>query len=211
MRIRILPILIVVIFISVFVKTSDIFLNLFSDSIHSFFKSNLDALAENKEGGEHSDYQSPRESNRAPKKIDTSSKEEEYFDKDLIESLSKRHKELEMREKTISMKESVLSAVEKKIDKKMVNLEVLKSKIEDILKQYKKKENIKIMRLVKIYESMKSADAARIFSDMEVDVLLEVMSLMKETKVAPILAKMDSSKAKVITVGILKRRRLFIN
>lgn len=213
MRLRILPLLIIVVFISVFIKSSDIVWNLLPVvSEKDFFNTKFSALAEdsNKISNEEGGYMNPVDSGRTPEKVKIDL-EEEYFDKNLVESLSLRHKELETREQKISVKESILDAVEQKIDKKMEDLKVLKKEIEEILEEYKEKENTKILRLVKIYENMKSADAARIFNEMEIEILLEVVSVMKEAKVAPILAQMDSLKAKTITVGILKKRRLFVN
>jgi len=60
--------------------------------------------------------------------------------------------------------------------------------------------------LVKIYENMKPKDAARIFEQLEMAVLIPVVERMKERKTAPILAKMDPVKAQAITVELAQRR-----
>ncbi len=44
-----------------------------------------------------------------------------------------------------------------------------------LLAQYNDKEDSKIRSLVKIYENMKAKDAARIFNEMEMPILLEVI------------------------------------
>jgi flagellar motility protein MotE (MotC chaperone) len=61
---------------------------------------------------------------------------------------------------------------------------------------------------VKIYETMKPKDAAPIFEQLEMAILLDVIERMKEAKVAPIIAAMDPQKAKSLTTDLVKRRRL---
>ena len=62
--------------------------------------------------------------------------------------------------------------------------------------------------LVKIYEAMKPKDAARIFEQLDLVVLLDVIERMKERKTAPILANMDPERAKTITLELAQRRTL---
>ena len=59
---------------------------------------------------------------------------------------------------------------------------------------------------MKIYENMKPKDAARIFEQLEIDVLLLIAERMREARIAPILAKMSPAKAKAITVELATRR-----
>ncbi|MCZ6722083.1 MAG: hypothetical protein O7A65_11160 [Proteobacteria bacterium] len=62
--------------------------------------------------------------------------------------------------------------------------------------------------LVKIYQNMKPKDAARIFNELDFDVLVEVLERMRETSAAPILARMDSERAKALTLELAERGRL---
>jgi len=62
--------------------------------------------------------------------------------------------------------------------------------------------------LVKIYEKMKPKDAARIFNNLEMDILIDVASNIKESKMAPILASMSSDRANKLTVELATRRQL---
>ena len=50
--------------------------------------------------------------------------------------------------------------------------------------------------LVKIYETMKAKDAARILGQIEMDVLLSIMERIKERSSAPVLAQMDADRAR---------------
>lgn len=132
-------------------------------------------------------------------------------ERELLESLSKRRKELDDWSKSISVRESVLNATEMKINQKMQELKSLQTQVSKLLAQYNQKEDAKIQSLVKIYENMKPKDAADIFNDLDMDVLLEVVGAMKERKVAPILAKLDPAKARAVTLALAKQRRLQFN
>ena len=61
---------------------------------------------------------------------------------------------------------------------------------------------------MKIYETMKPKDAARIFQELELDTLLLVVDRMKERKLAPVLAEMNPNKAMEITVELAKLRQM---
>jgi len=74
--------------------------------------------------------------------------------------------------------------------------------------QYNEKENMKIASLVKIYENMKPKDAAKIFEELDMPILLQVVNVMKESKVAPILSAMDPVKAKEISTEFANQKRL---
>jgi flagellar motility protein MotE (MotC chaperone) len=60
--------------------------------------------------------------------------------------------------------------------------------------------------LVKTYESMKPREAAVIFNEMEMPVLLAVMDRMKDTKVAAILGVMQPDRARMVTAGLAAMR-----
>lgn len=127
---------------------------------------------------------------------------------DLLQNLSRRRDELDRWERNVQVKESALSATEKRIDEKIEQIESMKKAVGDVLAQYNAQEEAKLKSLVKIYESMKPDDAARIFDEVEMPILLLVIDKMAEKKAAPILAKMNSKKAKQITVELAEQRRL---
>jgi flagellar motility protein MotE (MotC chaperone) len=55
---------------------------------------------------------------------------------------------------------------------------------------------------------MKPKDAARIFEKLDMETLLLVAERMKERKLAPIMAKMDPTKAKDITEELAQLRQV---
>jgi len=84
----------------------------------------------------------------------------------------------------------------------------LQATIESLIKTYDDQQDAKLMSLVKIYESMKPKDAALIFEELEMDVLLQVAERMKERSLAPIMAKMNPVRAREVTVELNALRKL---
>lgn len=127
---------------------------------------------------------------------------------EMLQELAKRREELDNREQSIYIKENSLSVVEKNIQDKITDLQSLQEKVKVVLGEYQKKEDEKIKSLVKVYENMKPVDAAKIFEQPNMDILIEVACIMKEAKLALILSKMDSAKAKELTLDIANRRKI---
>lgn len=127
---------------------------------------------------------------------------------ELLQSLSERRKELDARERAIEQREGLLTAAEHRIESKIEELKTVKSEIEELIKTYDKQEEQQVAGLVKIYETMKPKDAARIFNELDMDVLLEVFERMKASRTAPVLADMDPVRAKEITTRIAERKKM---
>lgn len=127
---------------------------------------------------------------------------------DLLQKLAERREQIEAREKELTMREGLLQAAETRIDRKVAELRTLQNTINDLLNQYDEREAEKVAQLVKIYATMKPKDAARIFNDLDMPILISVMVNMKESKSAPILAAMDPAKARALTEEMSRMRRL---
>lgn len=128
-------------------------------------------------------------------------------DREILLSLVDRRKNLEAKKKELEQREILLQVTEKRIDEKFKELQALKIQLESLLGELDKEQEAQIRSLVKIYETMKPVDAARIFDGLELNVLLEVADKMKEAKFAPVLAKMDSDKAKYLTKLLAEKRQ----
>ncbi len=120
---------------------------------------------------------------------------------DLLQSLGERRKELDLRAHQLEQREVLLLAVERRIDEKVEALKALQRSIQgETESQYKS--------LVKIYENMKPKDAARIFEELDMAILLPVTERMKERKLAAILAKMNTTTAMTLTTQLAQRRNV---
>ncbi len=127
-------------------------------------------------------------------------------DQELLQHFAERRAEIEKRTKEIEQREALLTAAEKRIDQKVSEMEKVRSDIQKLMSQGDEKQSAQLESLVKIYETMKPKEAARIFEELEMPVLLGVIQKMKENKSAPILASMDPVKAKEVTSALIERR-----
>lgn len=148
------------------------------------------------------------EAQRADQIAPTDKREFNQIELDILQSLSARREEIEKWADEVEMKENLLKATEVSINEKLDKMQGLKTEVEELLKRYDKQEQIELKSLVKIYESMKPKQAARIFDEMEMGILLDVVDLMSERKAAPILAAMSPTKAKDLTIEMAEKRRL---
>lgn len=123
----------------------------------------------------------------------------------VLQELSNRRAQLDQRERNIDMRTGLLKAAEKRIEEKLVQLKALQASISRKIKERAEKTGPRMQSLVKIYEKMKAKDAARIFAKLDLDILLEVIKGMREAKSAPILAAMDPTKAKEVTVELARQ------
>lgn len=126
---------------------------------------------------------------------------------DVLESLSARRQELDALEQELALREKVLKATEARIDNKISEMTAMSTELKELLVTYDKEENAKISSLVKVYEAMKPKDAARIFDELDMDILLMVVDRMSERRVAPVLAEMNPSKAKDVTQQLADQQR----
>ncbi len=125
-----------------------------------------------------------------------------------LQRLAERRDLIEQRERELGVKEGLLRAAESRIDGKIGQLQDLEQSIEGLLAKYDEKKQGEIEQLVRIYGAMKPKDAARIFDSLEMPILLAVVQSMKENKIAPILAAMNSSKATALTEEMSVRRQV---
>jgi len=126
----------------------------------------------------------------------------------VLQRLAKRRGELDKLQRDLELKENLLDATEKRLNAKIAELNDLKEMIQGLLKKHDKEQEAKLKSLVKIYETMKPKQAARIFEQLDMDILLDVVERMREAKTAPIFAAMDPTKAKAATARLAERRQL---
>lgn len=127
---------------------------------------------------------------------------------EVLQRLQERREALDQRGRELDMREGLLKAAEARIDKKIAEMRQIQADIQALLKQYDEQEEAKMKSLVKIYENMKPKDAARIFEDLDMPILLDVVERMSERRVAPILAEMDPMKARELTSELAQRRKM---
>lgn len=126
----------------------------------------------------------------------------------VLETLAKRRDVLNQREREMHFKAALLTASEERINKKIEELRVLQKGVAELLKMYKTQDDENLKSLAKIYENMKPREAARILSDLEIPVLLKVITHMRELRSSAILANMETEKARDVTMALARDHKL---
>lgn len=127
---------------------------------------------------------------------------------DVLQKLAERRVELNRRSQRLDTREFLLQATEKRIEAKLDDLRQMQNTISALLKTHDKEQEAKFRSVVKIYETMKPKAAARIFEQLDMTVLLNVIERMREVKASAILSRMSSEKAKSVTVALAELRTL---
>lgn len=93
---------------------------------------------------------------------------------DVVNSLSKRRRELDTRDAQLTTQANMIAAAEARVDAKIAQLKQLHAQITALLVQHDEAQKAQIASLVKTYSTMKAKDAARIFNNLPDEVLVPV-------------------------------------
>ena len=125
---------------------------------------------------------------------------------DILQKLAERRKKLEELERSMQMREDLLKASEDRIGKRVDELKTLEDKIGGATKAKEEAKAKELSDLVKMYESMKAKDAARVFDKLDIGLAAELGRQMNPKKLGDIVAKMSAEQAEKLTVELANRR-----
>jgi flagellar motility protein MotE (MotC chaperone) len=123
-------------------------------------------------------------------------------EKAILLDLRQRRKDLDALAESLAERESVLAAAEGKVAARVAELQALQKQLEALDAARKQKEEAGWQGLVKVYEAMKPRDAAAIFNDLSMPVLLQVVDRTKEAQAAA----MTPEKAREVTAELVQLR-----
>lgn len=126
----------------------------------------------------------------------------------LIKQLTERRDQLDQRARDMDSREALIKVAEQRVDQKIKEMEILRAQLQTMVSQADAEQQTQIENLVKIYETMKPKEAARIFEALDMPVLLGVVQRMKPQRTAAVMAEMAPEKAKEITVALTKKDQL---
>ncbi len=134
----------------------------------------------------------------------------EYTDEEVevLQQLAKRRQALELKSRQLDEREAMVTAAEQRMEQKMAELKALQSTVEDLLKKRSEEEEQRLQALTLTYEKMKPKDAAQVFEEMDMDLLADLVSRMKPSKSAPILAMVTPTKVKELTFELAQQKIL---
>lgn len=130
------------------------------------------------------------------------------YEIEVLRSLADRRAELDERASELDTREKVATAAEKRLEDQIAELKTLEAGVQDLLEAMEAKRDERLAGLVKVYESMKPKDAARIFDALDNTVLLQVSQRMKSASLAAVMSKMSSVRAEELTRLLAERAEL---
>ena len=120
----------------------------------------------------------------------------------ILERLAERRTALDAREAELDMRMALVEAAEQRIEERTAALRALEARIDAMVDEKRQLEEEQFVAVVAMYETMKPKDAAAIFDQLEMTVLLRVARAISPRKMAPIMAKMNPARAQELTAGM---------
>jgi flagellar motility protein MotE (MotC chaperone) len=127
---------------------------------------------------------------------------------EVLKQLTARRETLDKRGRELDTRESLIKVAETRVDQKIKEMESLRQQLQSMVNQVSETQAAQQENLVKIYETMKPEEAAKIFETLDMPILLGVVMRMKPKSTAPIMARMAPDKAKELTVALTKQDQL---
>jgi flagellar motility protein MotE (MotC chaperone) len=124
----------------------------------------------------------------------------------ILEQLRARRAELEAREQTVVSRELVLAAAERRLGQRIEELTQLQQRLESMERTRGEREDAGWRGLVRTYENMRPREAAAIFEELELPVVIQILDRMGERKMAPVIGAMRPEKARVLTAELARHR-----
>ncbi|MDE2583035.1 MAG: hypothetical protein KGL52_15480 [Rhodospirillales bacterium] len=117
----------------------------------------------------------------------------------LLQDLRRRREALDARAKALAAREALLTAAERRLDQRVAELRTLQASLQKLEAARRRHAQDAWSGLVKLYQSMKPRQAAKIFDQLNMPVLLAVVNRMDARRAAAILAAMQPDRAREVT------------
>ncbi|MFH5925193.1 MotE family protein [Roseomonas xinghualingensis] len=124
----------------------------------------------------------------------------------LLGRLRERRLEIDAREAALSAREAVLAAAERRLTTRLDEMAALHARLEAAERGRGEREEAGWRGLVKTYEAMRPRDAAVVFNDLEMPVLVQIVNRMREAKAAPVIGAMRPDRARSLTAELARLR-----
>ncbi|NBB70048.1 MAG: hypothetical protein GVY33_06935 [Alphaproteobacteria bacterium] len=106
----------------------------------------------------------------------------------------------------LNVRRLAVEVAEERLEELVDRLSALKTEIDARLAELEASDEARLARLVELYEKMRAKDAARIFDDLDFEVLVPLALTMNQRKLAPIVAAMTPEVARELTGEVAARR-----
>ena len=126
----------------------------------------------------------------------------------MLQAMNEERELIDSQKERLAQREAEIDLAEEKLLIEQERLTALKGELDDRLERIRKAQTDDVDRLVALYSAMKPKEAAAIMDDMDIEVSVMVLATMAERDAAPILARMNMTRARAISRIILERSKL---
>ncbi len=113
----------------------------------------------------------------------------------LIDKLKLRERSLDHREATLAAREADLQLAEQKLEERVQELQTLREELREQLGSLDEAQEARVTGLVRMFEGMRSKDAAAILAETETAIAIRVLERMGRMKAGNVLAEMEPTEA----------------
>ncbi len=113
----------------------------------------------------------------------------------LMDKLRQKERSLDHREATLAAREADLRLAEQKLEERVTELQTLREELRVQLGTLDEARETRVVGLVRMFEGMRSKDAAAILASTETDIAIAVLERMSRMKAGKVLAEMEPDQA----------------
>lgn len=113
----------------------------------------------------------------------------------LMDKLRQKERSLDHREATLAAREADLRLAEQKLEDRVRELQSLREELSAQLGTLDEARENRVVGLVRMFEGMRSKDAAAILASTETEIALAVLERMSRMKAGKVLAEMEPTQA----------------
>ena len=135
-----------------------------------------------------------------------SPEQSDQMDESMVAALRARREALEQRERNLATREALIATVEQRLAARATELLSLQRDGEAEETAARLRAESSWITLAKLYESMRPRDAAEIFNELDLPILVQVVNRMSERRAAPVLAAMTPERARQLTAELSRLR-----
>ncbi|MBY0336623.1 MAG: hypothetical protein K2X11_08415, partial [Acetobacteraceae bacterium] len=121
-------------------------------------------------------------------------------------ALRARREAVEERERALAAREAVLAATERRLSQRVEELSEIQRRAEEAETEARNREDAHWRGLARLYEAMRPREAAAVFNELDMPVLVRIVDRMGERKAAPVLAAMTPERARLLTLELSRAR-----
>jgi len=128
------------------------------------------------------------------------------MEESMASALRARREALDQRERNLATREALIATVEQRLAARAAELLSLQRDGDAEEAAARLRAESSWMTLAKLYESMRPRDAAEIFNELDLPILVQVVNRMSERRAAPVLAAMTPERARQVTAELSRMR-----